>query len=355
VRHPLLEQRGGCNSRDSSGDAFVVKLSARGDRLLYATCLGGSATDWATGIAIDHAGAAIVTGSTASSDFPVVNPYQRHLAGSVDAFVAKFAPAGTRLLYSTYLGGKAADTASGVALDPAGNAYIVGSTASLQFPQRASSAAPRAAGTSRAFLVKLDPSGRHLKYVRYLGGSAADVALGVAVDAGGAAYVTGATASTDFPTTHALQSKFGGGTDAFVTKVGPGGASIDFSTYLGGTGNDVATAIAVDALGRVHITGSTTSPNFPVQHPLQASYAGGYFYGDAFVAELSPDGQSLLYSTYLGGNGDDVGTAIAVDTRGAAYITGGTSSVDFPVTKEVTGGRPARGNAFVVRVVDNPS
>jgi hypothetical protein len=355
VRHALREQRGGCNSRDSGGDAFVVKLSSRGDTLLYGTCLGGSGTDWATGIAIDHAGAAIVTGATASSDFPTVNPYQRHLAGSVDAFVAKLAPAGTRLLYSTYLGGKGPDSASGVALDPAGNAYIVGSTASLPFPQRSPSAAPRAAGATRAFLVKLDPSGRHLEYVRFLGGSGADVALGVAVDAGGAAYVAGATASTDFPTSHALQSRFGGGTDAFVTKVAPGGASIDFSTYLGGTGNDVATAIAVDAFGRVHITGSTTSPNFPVQHPLQPSYAGGYFYGDAFVAELASDGQSLLYSTYLGGSGDDVGTSVAVDAHGATYVTGGTSSVDFPVTKEVTGGRPARGNAFVVRVVDNPS
>lgn len=354
VRHALRRQRGGCNSRDSGGDAFVVKLSAHGDTLLYGTCLGGSGTDWATGVAIDHAGAAIVTGATSSADLPTVNPYQRHLAGSVDAFIAKLAPAGTRLLYSTYLGGKAADSASGVGLDPAGNSYVVGSTASLRFPQHAA-ASPRAAGATRAFLVKLDPSGRHLGYVRYVGGSGADVALGVAVDAAGAAFVTGATASTDFPTTRALQSRFGGGTDAFVTKVAPGGTSIDFSTYLGGSGNDVATAIAVEGSGRVHVTGSTTSPNFPVQHPLQPSYAGGYFYGDAFVAELAPDGQSLLSSTYLGGSGDDVATSIAVDRHGAAYVTGGTSSTDFRVTKEVSGGRPTRGNAFVVKVVDNPS
>ena len=127
------------------------------------------------------------------------------------------------------------------------------------------------------------------------------------------------TESPDFPTAHAIQGTFGGTTDAFVTGVAPGGASIAFSTYLGGSGSDVSTAIAVDSAGRVHITGSTASPNFPVEHPLQPAYAGGYFYGDAFVAELAGDGQSSLESTYLGGNGDDVGTSIALDARGDAY------------------------------------
>ena len=214
---------------------------------------------------------------------------------------------------------------------------------------------PHAAGATDAFVAKFAPSGRRLVYAGRLGGSGADTAFGVAVDARGAAYVTGATESTDFPTAHAIQGTFGGTTDAFVTKVAPGGTSIDFSTYLGGSGSDVSTAIAVDSAGRVHITGSTASPNFPVERPLQPAYAGGYFYGDAFVAELAGDGQSLLYSTYLGGNGDDVGTSIALDARGDAYLTGGTSSPDFPVTGEATGGRPSRGNAFVVKVIDNPS
>jgi hypothetical protein len=353
-RHPLKQQSGGCNHQDPGGDAFVVKLGPRGDTLLYSTCLGGSATDWGTGIAVDHTGSATITGAAASDNFPTANPYQRHRAGSVDAFVAKLAPGDTSLIFSTYLGGKGADEASGVALDQTGSTYIVGSTESPRFPGR-TLAQPHAAGAADAFVVKLNPSGRRLVYAARLGGSGAETALGVAVDASGAAYMSGATESTDFPTVRAIQSRFGGGTDAFVTKVAPGGTSIDFSTYLGGNGSDVATAIAVDSAGRVHITGSTASPNFPLEHPLQPTYGGGYFYGDAFVAELAVDGQSLLYNTYLGGNGDDVGTSIAVDARGDTYITGGTSSPDFPVTREITGGRPARGNAFVVEVIDNPS
>ena len=263
-QHALKQQSGGCNRRDPGGDAFVVKLGPRGDTLLYSTCLGGSATDWGTWIAVDHTGAATITGATGSNNFPIANPYQRHRAGSADAFVAKLAPGGTRLLFSTYLGGKGADEASGVALDGAGSIYVVGSTDSPTFPGRWL-VQPHAAGATDAFVAEFAPSGRRLVYAGRLGGSGADTAFGVAVDARGAAYVTGATASPDFPTAHAIQGTFGGTTDAFVTEVAPGGSSIDFSTYLGGSGSDVSTAIAVDSAGRVHITGSTASPNFPVE------------------------------------------------------------------------------------------
>jgi hypothetical protein len=353
-RHELKQQKGGCNSRRSSGgDAFVVKLGSHGDKLIYSTCLGGSGTDWGTGIAVNRAGAAFVTGSTRSDNFPTANPLQRHRAGSVDAFVAELAPGGGRLAFSTYLGGKGADEGSAIALDSAGSPYVVGSTDSLQFPRRSPLQHTLAGGTD-AFVVKLDPSGRHIVYATYLGGSGADAALGVAVDQKGDAYVAGATESRIFPTSHAVQSQSGGATDAFVTELAPDGASVVYSTYLGGEGNDVATAIAVDSAGKAYITGSTASPNFPIERPLQPAYAGGYFYGDAFVAELAVDGRSLVYSTYLGGKGDDVGMAVAVGKAGDAYITGGTSSEDFLVTHNINGGRPARGNAFVIRIREDP-
>ena len=152
-QHALKQQSGGCNRRDPGGDAFVVKLGPRGDTPLYSTCLGGSATDWGTWIAVDHTGAATITGATGSDNFPTANPYQRHRAGSADAFVAKLAPGGTHLLFSTYLGGKGADEASGVALDGAGSIYVVGSTDSPTFPGRWL-VQPHAAGATDAFVAE---------------------------------------------------------------------------------------------------------------------------------------------------------------------------------------------------------
>jgi hypothetical protein len=354
-RRGVIQQKGGCNGGVSGGgDAFVTKLGSRGDKLIYSTCLGGAGTDWGTGIVVDGTGAAIVTGATGSDNFPTAHPLQLHRAGSADAFVAKIAPGGGSLQFSTYLGGKGADEASGVALDSTGSLYVVGSTDSIQFPLRSPVQATLSGGTD-VFVTKLNSSDRRILFSTYLGGVGADTASSIAVDHSGDAYLAGKTESNDFPTAHSLQSHIGGAADAFVTELAPDGSSILFSTFFGGSGNDAATAVAVDSAGHIHLTGSTTSPDFPVQHPLQASYAGGYFYGDAFAAELQGSGQSLVYSTYLGGKSDDVGTAIAVSGSGDSYITGGTSSEDFPVTHDIPGGRPSRGNAFVVRVQTGPS
>lgn len=350
-KHPLRSAARGCN-RDPAhaGDAFVAKLSPAGDRLIYSTCLGGSGADWGSGIAVDAVGAVYVTGATSSTDFPVKQPLQRRRAGQANAFVARISRNGGSLTYSTYLGGSGADQGSAIAVDATGSASIVGATTSWDFPLRSPMQRTFGGGDADAFVARLEPGGRALRYSTYLGGSGADQAAGVAVDGAGDVYVAGATQSANFPTANALQPRYGGVEDAFVTAFDPTGTRMLYSTYLGGGSSDAAMGIAIDTRADVFLTGSTRSPDFPTRNPLQAIYGGGYYYGDAFAAEIAAGGAALAYSTYLGGAGDDVGMGIAVDGQGSAYITGGTSSLNFPVRGGLPGGRPARGDAFVVKI-----
>jgi hypothetical protein len=179
-----------------------------------------------------------------------------------------------------------------------------------------------------AFVAKLSPTGSALVYSTYLGGSGYDVGSGIAVDSSGNAYVTGQTQSTNFPTVNALQPAYGGGTDVFVAKLNPTGSALAYSTYLGGSGRDIGNGIAVDSSGNAYVTGGTASTDFPTMNPFQPAYGGGDF--DAFVAEFNPTGSALIYSTYLGGSGEDNGGGVAVDSSGNAYVTGFTESTNFP-------------------------
>ena len=330
-------------------DAFVAKLNATGSGLIYSTYLGGSGTDLGFGIAVDGSGAAYVTGSTTSTNFPTQSPFQGSNAGSTDAFVTKLNATGSALIYSTYLGGPSSaggpgdDLGYGIAVDGSGAAYVAGSTTSTTFPTQSPFQGSNA-GSTDAFVTKLSATGSALVYSTYLGGSNDDFARGIAVDGSGAAYVTGSTTSTTFPTQSPFQGSNAGSTDAFVTKLSATGSALVYSTYLGGSNDDFARGIAVDGSGAAYVTGSTTSTNFPTQSPFQGSNAGST---DAFVTKLNATGSALIYSTYLGGSGPDLGYGIAVDGSGVAYVAGITVSTNFPTQAPFQGTFAGNSDAFV--------
>ncbi len=316
---------------------------------VYSTYLGGGGDDIGESIAVDAEGNAYIAGLTVSRDFPTANPLQPDYGGgSADAFVAKLTPDGSALVYSTYLGGSEADAANGIAVDSDGNAYVTGQTSSRDFPT-ANALQPELSGFINAFIAKLSPDGSTLIYSTYLGGSNQDIGVGIAVDRDGNAYVTGATTSTDFPTAHPLQASYGGGVnDGFVTKLSADGSALVYSTYVGGRGGEFGESIAVDAEGCAYVTGSTNSTDFPTANPLQPEYGGGDF--DAYVLKLSPDGSALVYSTYFGGRGTDLGGGIAVDAEGNAYLAGKTRSPDFPTANPLQPELRGSDDAFVAKL-----
>ena len=339
-------------------DAFVMKLDPSG-LMVYSTYIGGSGLDYGYGIAVDSTGSAYVAGSTASSDFPTANALEATHAGSYyTAFVSKLNPAGSAFVYSTYLGASAQAEAYSIAVDPAGNAYMAGLTRSANFPTvnplQARLGGPNSVtGTGEdGFVAKLNAAGTALVYSTFLGGKAYDKVSGIAVDSDGNAYVTGCTYSDDFPLANALQRVFGGpggnAGDAFVAKLNASGSALVYSTYLGGSGSDGGSAIAVDSVGNAYVTGWTGSVNFPATNPVQSASGGSY---DAFVAELSAAGSALVYSTYLGGSRYDSGTGVAVDAAGNAYIAGQTQSSEFPLTNPLQKGPTAGSRSgFVMRI-----
>jgi len=310
-------------------DAFVTKLNPVGDGLVYSTYLGGSSSDYGWGIAVDGAGNAYVTGETGSIDFPTQNPWQPANAGGWDAFVAVLNPTGSGLVYSTYLGGSGYDGGNRIAVDGSGRAYVTGVTNSIDdFPTQNALQQNYGGGWTDAFVAVLNPTGSGLVYSTYLGGSDWDYGWGIAVDGAGNAYVTGETDSIDFPTQNPWQPANAGGWDAFVAVLNPTGSNLVYSTYLGGSDGEGGNRIAVDGIGRACVTGWTdSSGDFPTQNAWQQGYGGAQ---DAFVTVFDPTGSGLVYSTYLGGSGWDSGEGIAVDDTGQVYVTGGTGSGDFP-------------------------
>ncbi|MBI4468212.1 MAG: SBBP repeat-containing protein [Acidobacteria bacterium] len=251
------------------------------------------------------------------------------------------------LVYCTYLGGSTYEFPHGIAADVGGNAYVIGSTTSTNFPTMnplqptprggLCSLPPNTGGLCNdGFVSKLNPTGTALLYSTYVGGSGHDIPLGIALDLDGNAYVAGVTGSTDFPRVNPLQFFYGGGdTDAFVFKLNSSGSALGYSTFLGGSGDDASgpntndVSIAVDAAGSAYVTGDTDSSNFPTVNAFQPAYGGGGV--DAFVAKLNPSGAALIYSTYLGGSLNDAGRSIAADAAGNAYVTGFTVSTNFPI------------------------
>jgi len=309
--------------------------------LSYSTYLGGNHTETGQGIAVDGSGNAYVTGYTDSTNFPTTTgAFQTSTTNggtTYDSFVTKLNPSGTGLVYSTYLGGTGSDFGLGIALDGSGDAYITGQTGSTNFPTTSGAfQTTYAGGGAAAFVTKLNATGTALIYSTYLravssGGSPVVGSAAIAVDGSGNAYVTGFTYSTNFPTTSgAFQTTLGGVDDAFVTKLNATGTALIYSTYLGGSDEDFGYGLAVDSTGHAYVTGGTRSTNFATTTGAFQTTFGGY--RDAFVAKLNAGGTGLVYSTYLGGNGDDIGNGIALDNSGDAYVTGDTSSTNFPTT-----------------------
>ncbi len=304
----------------------------------YSTYLGGSNEDRGYGVAVDSAGSAYITGYTQSTDFPlpVAQVFQDLLRGGTDAFVTKLTPDGTQLVYSTYLGGSADDVGTGIVVDAYNNATLTGYTLSGNFPVwEAVQPNKSSCYGSDAFVTRLWDNGTALVYSTYLGGCGDDAGLGIALSSLSAnrdALVTGYTFSPDFPNTSAFQQNLSGGSDAFVTSIqytGLTNATIPFSTFLGGSQNDQGHSIALDSSDNIFVTGTTRSPNFPNQSAFRPSIRGTR---DAFVTKMNPTASALVYSTYLGGLGDEEGNGIAVDSAGDAYVTGMTQSSNFPVT-----------------------
>jgi len=332
-------------------DAFVAKLNPAGTELVYAAFLGGSRQDWGTGIAFDRDGTACITGYTESPDFPATEgACQGSHAGGFDAFVARLNPAGTELVYATFLGGSGQDWGTGIAVDADGNACITGYTESPDFPATEGACQGSHAGGFDAFVAKLNPAGTELVYTTFLGGSKYDCGKGIAVDGDGNACITGYTWSVDFPVTiGTCQEDHLGGFDAFVAKLNYDGTKLVYATFLGGTGDDEGHDIALDGDGNVCITGVTRSVDFPAtERACQISHLGGF---DAFVAKLNYDGTKLVYATFLGGAGNDYGRGIAADVFGNVFITGDTNSTDFYVTEGALQGSHAGGfDAFVAEL-----
>jgi len=340
---PPFQGGGGC------GDAFVVKFDPSG-RLVYSTYLGGKGADAGVAIAADSAGAAYVAGHTASQDFPVKNAAQAVRGGPIpDGFVVKLSPEGADVAYSTFLGGSSFDSANAIAVDSRNKVYVAGE-AGIGFPTKGAIQASVNGPVSDAFVAKIDPDASgpaSMVYSTLLGGPARDVANGIAVDNKQNAYVTG-LAGRDFPTKNALQTKNGGcasalGTaaggcpDAFVAKLNPAGSALEFSTNLGGKGDDAGMGIAVDASGGAYVTG-TAGAGFPIKNGAHKKVNGE---SDAFIAKIGSSGKSLEYASYLGGTGADSGNAVALDKEGHAYLAGTAMSVssskniDLPVKDPV--------------------
>jgi hypothetical protein len=369
---PTVNPIPGHSSLLGTSDAFVAKLAPDGQSLAYATFLGGGNSEMGRGIGVDANGEATVVGWTASKDFPTANSYQETLRGSINAFVTKLLPNGDGIVYSTYLGGSnnlgnsyiganvdgqyfdfgwlddvTSDKAKGVMLDADGNAYVVGTTTSSDFPATITGSGP-------GFVAKFDPVG-HLAYSFLLDGRGE----GIAVDTTGSVYVVGVTDDPAYPVLSPISGP--GCPGVFVTKFKPLGNQLAYSTCVAqsyGWGGDQRQAIALDKQGNAYITGSiqlsgTAFPYtlFPTVNPYQATNNAGYGY-NAYVAKLNSAGNALVYATYLGGSKAAGANAIAVDAEGNAYVTGSSelietgpwtatstpiTSSDFPIVNPIPG------------------
>ncbi|MGQ3683529.1 MAG: SBBP repeat-containing protein [Candidatus Loosdrechtia sp.] len=315
-------------------DAFIVKTNSDLTELLGATYLGGSFDDYGYPVAIDTDGNIYVAGTTRSTDFPVTaGAYQTSINGYVDTFIAKLNSDLTKLLASTFLGGAYYDYGNALAIDADKNIYVGGYTDSSDFPTSPDAYDTAFKNSYAVFLSKLDNNLTGLQASTYLGGSSDDRAYSIALDRWGNVYITGKTSSSDFPTTARVydNSYNGFGGDAFVSRLNGNLTRLLSSTYLGGSSGDEGTSLAIDIRGNVYVTGKTASFDFPTTpNAYSTSFRGGS--SDAFVSLLEGSLANLISSTFLGGSSGENGSFIALDSEGSVYVTGNTSSSDFPTT-----------------------
>ena len=337
------------SSKQGGYDVFVTKLNASGE-IVFSTYFGGSQSDYGSSIALDINRNIYITGRTSSTDFPLYNAYQSTSSENSDVFVTIFNPTGSSLLFSTYLGGNETEYGYDIAVDNSGAIYVAGHTQSTDFPLKNAYQSSHHGGTYDVFIAKFDSLGTGLIYSTYLGGSgSSEYGLDIVADALGNSYITGWTESSDFPIKDAYQSVFqGGGNDAFVAKLNTTGDLV-FSTYLGGSGGEEAAAIALDSIAEYcYVVGMTSSSDFPIKDAYQSIHQGGDY--DVFMTRLNTSNSDLIFSTYIGGTGADFGNGIALDSRGAIYVTGETRSDDFPVKNPYQSTYGGTHDAFVTKL-----
>ncbi len=322
-------------SHGGGSDVFVAKLDAAGAALVYATYLGGSGDDEGWGLTVDKNGNTYVTGQTYSADFPVTSgAWQSTHQGGWDAFVTKLNAMGTTLLFSTYLGGSNADYGRAIVVNKTDNAYVAGRTYSTDFPTVMGAYQTVLNGGSDVFVVQMDPGGSMPIYATYFGGSSDEHVYDLLVDGNGNCIITGRTYSSDFMVTpNVVQSFFGGGSyDVFVTQFNALATDVLFSTYLGGTDTERGNNLALDNMGNLHLVGETSSADFAISPDAWQSGLNGL--SDVFYTVMNTNGTALLYSTFLGGSGEDEGWALALDDFGNVYLSGRTNSSDFLITPD---------------------
>ena len=314
-------------------DAFITKFASNGGALIYSTYLGGSGNDIASSISLDTQECVYVTGGTSSTDFPITPGAFQTTSGNI--FVTKLAADGGSLIYSTYLGGPANGNSYGIKVDAQGHAHVAGYTAYNNFPITPGAFQTTNLGISGSgFITKFSTDGGSLIYSTFLGGTGQDIIYDITVDTQGFAHVTGATTSTDFPVTPGTFQTTSTGTSAFITKLALDGSALIYSTFLSGNTNSSGRSISVDPLGNAYITGRVNGSGFPVTPgAFQPTFGGGI--PDTFVSKLSPGGESLIASTYLGGTVADPNYSGAIDMQGHIYVCGYTTSPNFPLTPDV--------------------
>jgi hypothetical protein len=332
-------------------DAFVSKISANGSQLLFSSYIGGSDWDSARDLSVDDQGDIYLVGQTLSTNYPLQNPLQNTSGGEYDAFLSKISGDTYQLVFSTYLGGSESDYASGIDTDQSGNVFVTGGTNSADFPVINTGIPQPQVGMDidNAYITKITADGSAIIFSSLFGGNSDDVGRSLSVDPlDNNVYIGGWTISSNFPVVNPIQSVKGGNRDAFITRVAGNGSSILFSTYFGGIYDDYATSIKVGGAGNVFVTGFTASPDFPQLNPLPGmGYPGGIW--DGFVLMHSPSG-NLVWSTYLGGTNSDQASSIDVDSIGRPVVVGQTFSTDFPTVNAFQPNLSGGSEAFVSRL-----
>jgi uncharacterized protein (TIGR03437 family) len=318
-------------SQNGRIDAFVAKVSSTGD-LIILTYLGGGEDEEANSIAVSQDGHIYTAGYTNSANFPARGGFDQTFngfrSGFGDGFVSRLSPDGSSLLSSTFIGGMGSDTVRGLALGQGSEVMVVGQTDSADFPLTVDLLPRRTPQSFDAYVVQFDPSLTRLQFATAFGGSSEENATAVGLDAVGAIWLCGSTRSNEFTTINALETQRRGLSDGFLVKIGADRRSILTATLLGGSGSDWPQSLAVDSTGSVYVSGVTDSSNFPVLLPVQAALKGDF---DAFLIKINSGGTRVMYSTYFGGSATEDNSSVAVNSEGEAVICGSTRSLDLPV------------------------
>ncbi len=339
---------------DAGPHGFVAKIGNQGTNLIYSSYLSGPTggnNEEGRAIAVDASGCAYITGHTSSTNLHLVNPIQSVLNANSGAFVMKIHPAGTGVVFSTYLGGTDASDGYGIAVDASSNVYVVGFCNEEFLVTNALYPAPLG-GSSDGFVTKIAPAGTSLLWSTYYGGSSDDYLTSVAVSPDGDVYFAGYGQSFDLPLTNAIQTEFGGYTwDAYIAAIRPLGDRLTLSTFYGGNNSDGALALAVDRAGNILVAGITLSPDLPT---IGGRPSGGF--NDAFVLKLLAGGKRILFSTYLGGDATDEANGVAVQRNGIVHVAGLTLSTNYPIANafQPENASPGSDEGFITRIANEP-